>query len=118
MAYNTKDLEAQALSLIKNEKLAFIEHVVAYLPCDKSTFYAHGLHESNVLKEALDFQKIEKKRELQNKWMESDNATTQIALYKLLSNKEEFSKLCGQQVDHTSKGNSVTGFEIVAPDED
>ena len=118
MAYDTQDLEAQALSLIENEELAFIEHVVAHLPCDKSTFYAHGLHESNVLKEALEFQKISKKQELQRKWMDSDNATTQIALYKLLSNKDEFSKLCGQQVDHTSKGQAVTGFEIVAPDED
>jgi len=51
--YNTDDLEKQSLEAIRKHKLMFIEHLVAYLPCDKTTFYAHKLNESNAIAQAL-----------------------------------------------------------------
>jgi hypothetical protein len=111
MAYNTEDLEKQALKAIKEHKVPFIEHLVSYLPCDKTTFYAHNLHESNVIKEAIEKQKVDKKSIIMNKWLNGDNATAQIAAYKLLSNDSEFCKLSGQQIDHKNNGGSFNASE-------
>ena len=41
MAYDTKELKEKAEKAIKEHNLYFIEDVVAYLPCSKSTFYEH-----------------------------------------------------------------------------
>jgi len=107
MAYKTEELVETSLKAIEEYKLPFIEHLIAYLPCDKTTFYNHNLHENNAIKEAIEKQKVAKKTKLLNKWLEGDNATTQVACYKLLSNDTEFAKLSGQQVDHTSKGKEI-----------
>jgi hypothetical protein len=36
----------------------------------------------------------------------------------LLADEEEFGRLAGQKIDHTTKGEKVTGFEIVDPNAD
>jgi len=43
MAYKTEELEKKSLEAIDKHKLFFIEDVVAFLPCDKTTFYNHKL---------------------------------------------------------------------------
>ena len=53
MAYDTKELEKKALTAINKHKLMFIEHIVAFLPCSKETFYVHKLHESDAIKKAI-----------------------------------------------------------------
>jgi predicted GIY-YIG superfamily endonuclease len=58
MAYKTEELEEQALKAIKEHGLVFIEEVVSFLPCDKTTFYAHGLSKSLKIKEALKANKV------------------------------------------------------------
>jgi hypothetical protein len=52
--YDTKELERKSLEAIKEHKLMFIEHVVAYLPCSKPTFYEHKLNELNSIKKAIE----------------------------------------------------------------
>ena len=39
MAYDIKELERQSIEAIKKHNIMFIEHLVAYLPCGKTTFY-------------------------------------------------------------------------------
>lgn len=107
MAYNTDELEKKALAAIKRHNLVFIEDVVAYLPCDKTTFYRHECHECNAIKDALAENRVKTKVALRKKWKDSDNATLQVALYKLISEEDEFKRLTGQSVDHTSKGDKV-----------
>jgi hypothetical protein len=103
MAYKTKDLEKQAIKAARENNLHFIEDVVALMPCTKPTFYEHKINESNELKSILTNNKIAEKQKLRKKWSESDNATLQMALYKLLANDEERKKLSiqYQQVDHS-----------------
>ena len=43
MAYKTEELEIKSLEAIEKHKLFFIEDVVAFLPCTKTTFYEHKL---------------------------------------------------------------------------
>lgn len=98
MAYKKDELEAQALDAITRHNLFFIEDVVAYLPCSHKTFYNKKLHELQAIKEALDQNKIRTKNGLRSKWFKDGNATTQIALYKLLSNEDELRRLTGQTI--------------------
>ena len=50
MAYKTEDLERLAVDAIQKNRLIFIEDIVAYLPCSKSTFYEHFPNESDLYK--------------------------------------------------------------------
>lgn len=95
MSYSKTEIINLALNAIRDHDLVFISEVAAYLPCDKKTFYNKKLHELHSIKEALEANKIERKRELREKWYKSDNATVQIALYRLLSDEEENDKLNG-----------------------
>ena len=53
MAYTKKQLEEQALKAIKKHKLVFIEDVVCYITCSKSTFYNKRLHLNKNIQKAL-----------------------------------------------------------------
>lgn len=95
MAYSKKDLEKQALHIIKKEDLVFLNEVISYLPCSKATFYNKKLDELDSIREALEKNKTNQKKEVRNKWRKSDNPTAQIAYYRLLSDDEENDKLNG-----------------------
>lgn len=107
MAYKTEELERLSVEAIKQHKLFFIEDIVAYLPCDKTTFYHHKLHESNAIKESLTEVKTNLKVSMRSKWYRSDNPTLQLALMKLLSGDEELRKLSMQHNVHEEKEKPI-----------
>lgn len=107
MAYKTEELERLSVEAIKQHKLFFIEDIVAYLPCDKTTFYHHKLHESNAIKGALTEVKTNLKVSMRSKWYRSDNPTLQLALMKLLSGDEELRKLSMQHNVHEEKEKPI-----------
>ena len=113
MAYDTKELEAKALEAIQKYKLIWIEEVVSYLPCSKPTFYEHKLNEIDTIKAAIEKNRNDLKIGLRKKWYESENATTQIALYKLIGTEEESDRINSQKqkVEH-SGSMEVTGITI------
>lgn len=92
MAYTKKEKEAilkKAIKAAKDKKLFFMHYVVAYLPISSRTFYEWKFQESQELKDILEENAILKKAQLLNKWSNSDNATLQIALFKLLATDNE-----------------------------
>ena len=102
MAFKTKDLHKQALKIIKEKKLFFIEDVVAFMPCTKGTFYSHFPIDSEMMaeiREELDRNKVAVKSSLRKKWYESKNATLQIALMKLISTDEERKKISNTYIE-------------------
>ncbi len=103
MAYDTETLERKAVTAIKKHNLVFIEEVVAYLPCDKTTFYTHKLHENNVIKELLEKNKIERKGQLREKMYQAENPTAWVALYKLIGTDDEAGRLSNsnQKIEHS-----------------
>lgn len=113
MAYDTKQLEAQALDAINKYKLIWIEEVLSYLPCSKQTFYDHGLDKLDTIKAAILKNRTDLKIGLRKKWYESDNATTQIALYKLIGTDDESDRINSQKqkVEHSGE-LSVTSINI------
>jgi len=57
--------------------------------------------------------RIEIKKRLRTNWMRQDeNATMQVALYKLLSNDEEKDSLTMQKTDITTKGDRLNSVII------
>jgi len=106
MAYNQKEIFNKALKVITKNNLYFIEDVVAFLPCDKTTFYRFFEVESNeynAIKELLDQNRINAKVGLRKKWNDSDNATLQIGLYKLIGSEDERKKLNSAYIDQKTE---------------
>ena len=96
MAYKTEDLFNTAIEQIKKNKLFFIEDIIAYLPCRKSTFYEHFSNESDYYKrmfEELEKNRTELKVSMRSKWYKSNAPALQMALMKLIATPEELRKL-------------------------
>lgn len=103
MAYDRVKIFEQAKEVIVKKNLLFIEDVVAFLPIAKKTFYEYfplDSNESNELKELLETNKINIKVSMRSKWYESDNATLQMGLMKLISTNEELRKLSMNTQSH------------------
>lgn len=101
MAYNTEDLFNTAIEQIKKNKLFFIEDIIAFMPCAKSTFYEHFPNESNYYKkmfEELEKNRTELKVSMRSKWYKSSAPALQMALMKLIATPEELRKL---SMNHT-----------------
>lgn len=108
MQHFDKDkLEKEALRAIKKHNLFFIVDVASFLPCSRATFYNQGLDKLDSIKEALEQNKIKTKNSMRSKWYQSDNATLQLALMKLISTDEERQKLSQSYVDLSSKGEKL-----------
>ena len=103
MAYTTSSLKKKALKVIEEQNLYFIEDIVAYLPCSKKCFYNHKLHEVPEIKALLEKNKIVEKVKMRKKWSDSDNATLQLAHYKLLCDDDERRKISMNYNEHVGK---------------
>lgn len=112
MAYNKADLERQALEAIKEHNLMFVTDVPAYLACSIKTFYNKELQELQSIKDALERNRVKVKNGLRAKWYKSENATVQIALYKLIGTEEEAHRLNGTRQDITTNGESLSNITI------
>lgn len=113
MAYDTKILKKKAIEAIEKNKLIFVEDICAYIGIVKDTYYNHfpiGSDDSHELSEMLEKNKIALKVGMRKKWYDSDNATMQMALYKLCSTDIEHKKLQQNYSEVTGKDGS--GFII------
>jgi hypothetical protein len=96
MAYKTEDLFNTAMDQINKNKLFFIEDIIAFMPCAKSTFYEHFPNDSNYYKkmfEELEKNRTELKVSMRSKWYKSNAPALQMALMKLIASPEELRKL-------------------------
>ncbi len=112
MAYKTQDLFDTAIEAIETHKLFFIEDILAYLPCAKSTFYEHFPYESNLYKQLLS--RLEKNRteikvSMRSKWYKSEAPSLQIALMKIIATPEELKKLSMQ---HNQNENTEVPYPM------
>ena len=126
--YSKADLIKRSLKLINELELTFVDDLASFLPCSRSTFYNHGLHKLDAIKEALYDQKARDKYEMRKNWKESENATLQIGAYKLLANDDELERLNNskQKTEVIIKDDrteaeilrNIKGLENTANDED
>ena len=81
--YKTEDLLNTAIDAIKKNRLIFIEDIIAFLPCHKSTFYEHFPNESDNYKKMFDMLETNRttlKVSMRSKWFNSNAPALQMAL--------------------------------------
>mgnify|MGYP003503333441 FL=1 len=106
MAYKTEDLLKTAKEAIIKNRLIFIEDIIAFLPCHKSTFYEHFPNESNNYKTMFDMLETNRttlKVSMRSKWYTSNAPALQMALMKLIATPEELKKLSMQFIESENK---------------
>lgn len=99
--YNKQKLAAEALKFAKTKKCIFMQEVIDLTGVSASTFYATFpafSEESETIKRELCRNRANMKAGLRSKWYASENATVQIALYKLLATPDEFTRLASQKI--------------------
>jgi len=113
MAYNKQKIFEQAKEVIVKHKLFFIEDIVAFLPCDKTTFYRFfdiNSNEYNELKELLETNRTELKVSMRSKWYKSNSPALQMALMKLIGNQEELRRLSMQHIEQKQTNIDLSGL--------
>jgi hypothetical protein len=96
MAYNTQVLFEKAKTEIVSKRLIFIEEVATFIGISKNTLYDHFPIESNEmheLKKLIEDNKISLKTSMRKKWYDSENASLQMGLMKLIATPEELRRL-------------------------
>jgi len=110
MAYNKDEIFEKAKKATIDKKLFFIEDIVSFLPCDKTTFYRFfepDSNEYNELKELLETNRTELKVSMRSKWYKSNAPALQMALMKLIASPKELKKLSMNYNDITSNGEKL-----------
>lgn len=112
MSYDAKEIEQKALEAITQNTLLFFNELAAYLPCSRATLYNLGIDKLDSIKDALEENKIRVKHAMRSRWYISDNATLQLAAYRLASTPEEHRKLNQSYLDHTTKGEAMQTLDL------
>ena len=114
MAYDRVKIFEQAKEMIVKHKLFFVDDIVAFLPCSKSSFYEFypdGSDELDELKELLNVNRTTLKVSMRSKWYTSNAPALQMALMKLIATPEELKKLSMQFVE-SENTNKNQNFDI------
>lgn len=110
MAYDKKKIYEQAKEAITKNNLFFVNDIVAFLPCEKTWWYANfppDSEEMNTLREILEDNKSKTKSAIRAKLFKGEKAAELLALYRLICTPEERQNLNQSYIDHTSKGESI-----------
>ncbi len=114
MAYDRLEIFEKAKKVTIENKLFFIEDIVAYLPCAKPTFYDFfpiDSNELNELKELLETNRTTLKVSMRSKWYNSNAPALQMALMKLVATPDELKKLSMQFIE-SDNTNTNKNFDI------
>ncbi len=117
MAYDKKKIYEQAKTEIVKNNLFFIEDIVAFLPCDKTTFYRFfpvDCNEYHILRELLETNKIKTKSSIRAKLYKSEKAAELLALYRLIATPEEH-RLLNQQYIESKNTHEIKGLITTNP---
>lgn len=110
MAYDKDKILEQCVAAIKEEKLTFFADISLYVEPTLSTLYEWEFEKSDVIKTELAKNRLASKKKMRARWEDSDNATLQLAAYKLIADKAEIDALTMNKVEQS--GNlSITWNE-------
>lgn len=91
------------MEAIETESICFFEDIELYVAPSKRIMQGWGFHELPAIKEALAKNKVKRKSKMRRKWEDSDNATLQLAAYKLMAEDDELARLTMNKFEHTGK---------------
>ena len=115
MAYDRKKIFEQAKEMIVKHKLFFVDDIVAFLPCSKSSFYEFypdGSDELDELKELLNVNRTTLKVSMRSKWYTSNAPALQMALMKLIATPEELKKLSMQFIESENTNKNIDAGKL------
>ena len=113
--YKTEDLLKTAKEAIIKNRLIFIEDIIAFLPCHKSTFYEHFPNESDNYKTMFDMLETNRttlKVSMRSKWYTSNAPALQMALMKLIATPEELKKLSMQFIESENTNKNIDAGKL------
>jgi len=117
MGYNKDELIAKALKILDDDENIYFQLDLAdEMGISEATFYNLKLGQLEAIKEGLVKNKRNLKKKQRSQWMFSENATLQVALYKLNADASEFERLTSQKIDHTTKGEKIESKNVVKID--
>lgn len=90
--YDPKDIYERSLKVVKEQKLIYIEDIVAWLGISKETFYRLiplNSNESNAIRDAIAEQRIQIKVALRRKMYNANDTGQTLALYRLVATDKE-----------------------------
>lgn len=103
-----KKYEKELIEFIKKHKFMKWSHIVwKSAPFSKRTAYNFDLHNLQTIKDAMEENCGEAMQYLLQKWIQSDNATLQIAAMRIVADPETHQKLNQSYIDHTTKGEQM-----------
>ena len=115
MAYDRKKIFEQAKEMIVKHKLFFVDDIVAFLPCSKSSFYEFypdGSDELDKLKELLEQNRVTLKVSMRSKWYTSNAPALQMALMKLIASPDELRRLSMQFVESENTNKNIDAGKL------
>ncbi len=110
LRYPKKELYDKAVKVITENNLFFFDDVIAFLPCDRATFYRRFPPDSPEHKDMLDkmeLNRVRTKSSIRHKLYTMDNPTAQLALYRMLATPEERKAISLTYTDVTTNGKSL-----------
>lgn len=114
MAYDREEIFEQAKRVTKENNLFFVDDIIAYLPCSKSSFYEFypdGSDQLDELKAILEKNRVSLKVSMRKKWQDNPAPALQMALMKLIASPEELKKLSMQFIE-SENTNVNKNFDI------
>lgn len=105
---STDKYESEILETIKKHPIfTFQDIFVYYKGCSRSSAYAWSLDKSDAIKNAIYENKRRGVVSMLSKWINSQNATLQIAAMRLICEQNERQLLNQQYIDHTTGGKEI-----------
>lgn len=105
-----KRMYERAVEAIEKNNLFFIKDAYTFIGIPESTFYEYipaDSEFSEMLKIAIAKNRAKTKVGLRKKWYNSNSATAQLALYKLICSDEERKALSMEYHDLTTDGEKI-----------
>ena len=119
--YDKEAIFETCKKVVEENRLFFIEDIIAFLPITKPTFYVYfpvDSYEFNTLKDMINRNKVLTKTEMRSRWYQSENPTLQIALYKTICSDDERKMLSTNHTDITTNGKPITRPNIIFGDDE
>lgn len=104
--------ETELIQAIKKYKWMRWSHIDwQVLSFKRGIVYDYDLRESQEVNQAFEQNRNRGVNYLLQRWIQSDNATLQIAAMRMIAQEEDRQRLSQQYVDHTTKGNQVNSID-------
>lgn len=94
--------------ILDEEKIfTFKDIFVFYKGCSRSYAYENNLDKVDDIKDSLEMNKRRGVQSLVDKWIDSENATLQIAAFKIIADADERRAISQNYTDITTKDESI-----------